>query len=214
MVFCGKCGLQLSAGDTVCPRCGTPTDPDLMPDQSYANNPTIAAGATYAPEKTQPNTQGPARPGRPTPAQQQPLILGPDGTTYAPDPQMANQATTMGSQPYGMPGQTPPGAAYPGYVPQSAGNYPTQSPSYPGFAAQGTPYYQAPQGPYGTSPAEAARTRARGRVVGLLLILLGLLLILGAMVLFLVTHSNSANTSLHAASFLIASLVQMSQSPI
>src|SRR6266436_540494 len=74
MVFCGKCGLQLSAGDTVCPRCGTPTDPDLMPDESYANNPTIASGATYAPEKTQPNTQGTARPGRPSPAQQ-PLIL-------------------------------------------------------------------------------------------------------------------------------------------
>ena len=48
MVFCGKCGLQLSAGDTVCPRCGTPTDPDLMPDESYANNPTIASGATFS----------------------------------------------------------------------------------------------------------------------------------------------------------------------
>ena len=211
MVFCGKCGLQLSAGDTICPRCGTPTDPDLIPDESYADNPTIAASTMYAPEQTQPSTQ---RPARPTPAQQQPLILGPDGTTYAPDPQMANQATSMGSQPYGMPGQTPPGAAYPGYVPQSAGNYPTQSPSYPGFAAQGTPYYQATPGAYGTSAAEAARTRARGRVVGLLLILLGLLLILGAMVLFLVTHTNSANTSLHWASFLVASLVQMSQSPI
>ena len=207
MVFCGKCGLQLSAGDTVCPRCGTPTDPDLIPDESYANNPTVASGAMNAPEKTQPAA-------RPTPAQQQPLILGPDGTTYAPDQQLANQATTMGSQPYGMPGQTPPGAAYPGYVPQSAGNYPTQSPSYPGFAAQGAPYYQAAPGPYGTSPAAAARTRARGRAVGLLLILLGLLLILGAMVLFLATHTNSANTSLHSVSFLVASLVQMSQSPI
>src|SRR5215470_9657503 len=203
MVFCGKCGFQLSAGDTVCPRCGTPTDPDLMPDESYANNPTIASGAMYAPEKTQPNTP---RPGRPTPAQQQPLILGPDGSTYAPDPQMANQATTMGPQPYGMPGQTPTGAAYPGYVPQSAGNYPTQSPSYPGSAPQGTPYYR-------TSPAEAANISARGRVVGLLLILLGLLLILGAMVLFLVTHTNSASTSLLSASFLTASLTHMSRSP-
>ena len=211
MVFCGKCGLQLSAGDTVCPRCGTPTDPDLIPDESYANNPTIASGAMYAPEQTQPNTQ---RQGRPTPAQQQPLILGPDGTLYAPDQQMANQATTMGAQPYGMPGQTPTGAAYPGYVPQSAGNYPTQSPSYAGSAAQGAPYYQAAQGPYGASSAAAARTRARGRVIGLLLILLGLLLILGAMVLFLVTHNNSTTTSLHAAPFLFASLVHMSGSPI
>ncbi len=200
MVFCGKCGLQLSAGDMVCPRCGTPTDTDLIPDESHANSPTIASGAMYMPEQTQPNTQ---RPARPTPAQQQPLILGPDGITYAPDSQMANQATSMGSQAYGMPGQAPSGAAYPGYVPQSAGNYPTQSPSYPGSAPQGTPYYRP-------SPAEAASTSARGRVVGLLLILLGLLLILGAMVLFLVTHINSANTSLHSASFLIASLVHMS----
>src|SRR5260221_14773663 len=107
MVFCGKCGLQLSAGDKVCPRCGTPTDPDLMPDQSYANNPTVASSATYAPEKTQPNTQGPARPGRPTPAQQQPLIRAQDkrlllcrcGSSWSQGPARPGRPTPAQQQP-------------------------------------------------------------------------------------------------------------------
>jgi zinc-ribbon domain len=196
LVFCGKCGLQLSAGDTVCPRCGTPTDPDLVMEESQADNPTIASNTIYARDKTQPNTQGTARPGTAEP--QQPLILGPEGSTYAPDAQTAQGATVMGSQPYGMPGQTPGGTAYPGYTQQGAGNYPPQHPSYPGYAAPGASYYQTPSSTYGAPSAEAAKVRARGRLVGLLLILFGLLLILGAMVLFLVTHNSttSADTPL------------------
>ena len=190
MVFCGKCGLQLSAGDTVCPRCGTPTDPDLVMEESQADNPTIASNTIYTHDQTQPNTQGTAAP-------QQPLILGPEGNTHAPDAQMANQTTTMmGSQTYGMPGQTPAGTAYPGYTQQGAGNYPHQNPSYPGYAAPGAPYYQTPSSTYGAPSAEAAKVRARGRLIGLLLILFGLLLILGAMVLFLVTHNSTTSADI------------------
>jgi hypothetical protein len=194
LVFCGKCGLQLSARDTVCPRCGTPIDPDQVMEESQADSPTIASNSIYTNDQTQPNTQGTARPG--TAAPQQPLILGPDGSTYAPDAQMANQATTMmGSQTHG---QAPAGPAYPGYTQQGAGNYPQQNPSYPGYAAPGAPYYQTPSNTYGAPSAQAAKVRARGRLIGLLLILFGLLLILGAMVLFLVTHysTNSADTPL------------------
>ena len=194
MVFCGKCGYQLTAGNTVCPRCGTPTDPDVIIENTEANNPTMPSSSILGMNRPQPGTQGPVNPS--PPAQQQPLILRPQGSTYVPDEQLANEATSMVGSPPAMP-QTPVRPSYPGYVPQSGSNYPQQRASYPGYA----------------TPAEAERTRARGRVVGLLLILLGLLLILGAMVLFLVTHNNSANTSLHSASFLIASLARMTQSP-
>jgi hypothetical protein len=47
--------------------------------------------------------------------------------------------------------------------------------------------------PYGTSPEDAERVRARGRIAGLLLILIGLLFILGAMVLFILTHNTSTS---------------------
>ncbi len=196
MVFCGKCGYQLTVGNTVCPRCGTPTDPHVIIEDAQANNPTMPSSSISGMNRPQPGTQGTVNP--PTPAQQPPLILGPQGSMYVPDEQLANQTTSMvGSPPPAIPGQTPARPSYPGYVSQSGGNYPQQRASYPGYA----------------TPAEVERTRARGRVIGLLLILLGLLLILGAMVLFLVTHNNSANTSLHSASFLIASSVHMLQSP-
>src|SRR5260370_26041809 len=59
MVFCGKCGYWLTSGDTVCPRCGTPTDPDLILDDSPADSPTIASSPMLGIDQTQPKTQGP-----------------------------------------------------------------------------------------------------------------------------------------------------------
>ena len=49
-----------------------------------------------------------------------------------------------------------------------------------------TPYQQQ----FGASLEDAEKVRARGRIAGLLLILIGLLFILGAMVLFILTHNT------------------------
>lgn len=191
MIFCGRCGYQLAPGDTACPRCGTPVEPEMLPEDydSHADQPTIASGASslYQPGPAQPNTQGPTR--APTP--QQPLILGPAESAYAPGEQLASEPTSMmGTQPYGTGGPSPaypPGTreAYPGYV-QQGGSYP----GFPPQRASGTAYPPI-TGTYGTPSAETARIRERGRVVALLLILLGLLLIIGAMVLYLVTRNTS-----------------------
>ncbi len=183
MVFCGKCGLQLTSGDIVCPRCGTLTEPELILEESQPNSPTIASSSNFMANQPHPGTQSPVSPG--PSAQQEPLILGPDGNNYAAAEQMADQTTSMfGSQAPVMPGQTPVRPSYPGYIPPSAANYPQQRAPYAGYPTQGGTTYQQ----YRTSPAEAARNRARGRLVALLLILLGLLLILGAMVLFILTN--------------------------
>jgi hypothetical protein len=121
--------------------------------------------------------------------EQQPIILGSNPNEYAAE-QMANEATSMGSQIAGT-GQVPSRTAYPGYVPQSAVNYPQQRASYPGYTMQGGTTSQQ----FGASLEDAEKIRARGRIVGLLLILIGLLFILGAMVLFIVTHNSSAPAS-------------------
>jgi hypothetical protein len=67
----------------------------------------------------------------------------------------------------------------------------------------GTTYQQ-----FGASLEDDEKVRARGRIVGLLLILIGLLFILGAMVLFIVTHnsSTSASTPIQQAHAAFASL--------
>ena len=194
MVFCGKCGLQLTSGNRVCPRCGTPTETDLILEDSQPNSPTIASDSIFGSNQPQPGTQRTVNQG--TPVQPEPLTLGPSGSNYGAAEQMANEPTSMmGTQAPGMAGQTPIRTSYPGYVPQSAGNYSQQRASYPGFATQGDAYYQAMSGQYGTSSTDAARVQARGRIVGLLLILVGLLLVLGAMLLFFLTHNATTSAS-------------------
>src|SRR5579884_1393411 len=76
MVFCGNCGYRLSAGDQVCPQCGTPADPDLLPTQENPDQPTMASNSLYPPEDapTQVKMQPP----------QEPLILAPQDA-YEPD---------------------------------------------------------------------------------------------------------------------------------
>ena len=190
MVFCGKCGFQLTSGNITCPRCGTPTEAGSNVEESQPDSPTIASSSIIGVNQSYPGTQGTSSPDRPV--EQQPIILGSNPNEYAAE-QMANEATSMGSQIAGS-GQGPSRTAYPGYVPQSEVNYPQQRASYPGYtmhSGTATPYQQQ----FGASLEDAEKVRARGRIVGLLLILIGLLFILGAMVLFIFTHNSSAPAS-------------------
>src|SRR5712691_11609362 len=102
MVFCGQCGYQLAPGNTLCPRCGAPVEPDLILDDPEPDNPTVASGLINAPTSAQPNIQRPVS--STSPAPQEPLILGPDGGIYNPNQQVANATTNMmGAQTYGTP---------------------------------------------------------------------------------------------------------------
>ncbi|HEY6287012.1 MAG TPA: zinc ribbon domain-containing protein [Ktedonobacteraceae bacterium] len=187
MVFCGKCGFQLTSGNITCPRCGTPIETELISGESQPDSPTIAASTIFSVNQSYAGTQETISPSRPV--EQQPLILGSNPNEYGNAEQMANEATNrMGSQNAGT-GQIPNRAVYSDYMPQSAANYPQQRASYAGYAVQGGTTSQ----PYGTSPEDAERVRARGRIAGLLLILIGLLFILGAMVLFILTHNTSTS---------------------
>lgn len=195
MVFCGKCGFQLTSGNITCPRCGTPTEAGSIIEDAQTNSPTIASSTIFGVNQSVPSTQGAGSPGYPI--EQQPLVLGPNRDDYGIPEQMANEPTSM------MSSQAPTRTSYPGYMPQSSVQYPQQRASYVDYARQGGTAYQ----PYGTPRADAERLRARGRVVALLLILLGLLFILGAMVLFIVTHNASTTASsaiLQAAVALLA----------
>jgi uncharacterized Zn finger protein (UPF0148 family) len=190
MVFCGKCGFQLTSGNITCPRCGTPTETELISDESQPDSPTIAASTIYGVNQSYAASQENISTSRPM--EQQPIILGSHPDDYSLAEQMANEATNrMGSQNAGT-GQIPTRAVYPDYMPQSAANYPQQRASYPGYTMSGgttTSYQQQ----FGASLEDAEKVRARGRIAGLLLILIGLLFILGAMVLFILTHNTSTS---------------------
>jgi hypothetical protein len=188
MVFCGKCGFQLTSGNITCPRCGTPTESELISDQSQPDSPTIAASTNFRVNQSYAGSQETISPSRPM--EQQPLILGSHPNDYGIAEQMANEATNrMVSQNIAS-GLEPTSAVYPDYVPQNAANYPQQRALYQGYTTT-TSYQQQ----YGASLEEAEKVRARGRIVGLLLILIGLLFILGAMVLFILAHNSSVLAS-------------------
>jgi hypothetical protein len=203
MVFCGHCGYQLAPGNTICPRCGTPVDPDVdmtIDNPPEPDNPTVASGLIHAPTQVQPGVQRPvagSSGSQFTPGQQEPLILGPDGNTYNPDTGLANAPTSMmGSPTYAMPNQASPAnpnvGLYPGYEQQNIGNYPQPMGSYPGYMPFAGDSHTS-QADYEAMRAELAARNRTGRIVGLLLILLGLLLIIGAMVLYVV--GRNATTS-------------------
>jgi hypothetical protein len=106
----------------------------------------------------------------------------------------------LGTPTYAMPNQAPSarpntGMSYPGYPQQNVDNYPQQGGSYPGYNMPpgGTGYQQQQADQYEVMRAELAARNRTGRVVGLLLILLGLLLIIGAMVLYVVGHTGIAS---------------------
>jgi len=188
MVFCGKCGFQLTSGNITCPRCGTPIETEQISDESQPDSPTIAASTSFRVNLPYSGSQETVSPGRPM--EQQPLILGSHPNDYGIAEQMANDATNRMVSQNSTTGQEPTRAVYPDYVPRDAANYPQQRASYPGYNTI-TPSYQQQ---YGASLEEAEKVRARGRVAGLLLILIGLLFILGAMVLFILTHNSSVST--------------------
>ncbi len=203
MVFCGKCGFQLTSGNITCPRCGTPIESELISDQSQPDSPTIAASTSFSANLPYSGSQETISPGRPM--EQQPIILGSHPNDYGIAEQMANDATNrMVSQNHAT-GQETNRAVYPEYMSQNVANYPQQGASYPGYNTTTTSYQQQ----YGASLQEAEKVRARGRVAGLLLILIGLLFILGAMVLFILTHNSSVSTpsSLQQAQHVVFALL-------
>jgi hypothetical protein len=203
MVFCGKCGLQLTSGDITCRRCGTPTETELISEESQPDSPTIEASTIFGANQSSVASQETISPSRAM--EQQPLILGPHQNDYSFAEQMANEATNMmGSQNAGT-GQIPSRAGYPDYVPPNAAYYPQPSAAYPGSTMTPTPYQQQ----FGVSSEEAEKVRARGRITGLVLILIGLLFILAAMVLFILTHntSTSAPSSIEQAQHIAFALL-------
>jgi hypothetical protein len=186
MVFCGKCGFQLTSGNITCPRCGTPTDTELISDESQPDSPTIAASTIFGVNQSYAGSQETISPGRPM--EQQPLILGPHPNDYGSAEQMANEATNMMGTQYATSGQEPTRTAYPNYMQPGATPYSQQGTAYSGHAMASTSYQHI-----ATSSEAAEKVRARGRITGLLLILIGLLFILGAMVLFILTHTTSTS---------------------
>lgn len=171
MVFCGQCGYQLGPGDKVCPRCGAKTDVDPIDEDPGTYNPTEISHAVieHAPTQGSPSPHPGSQFRQPGP--QAPLILGPS----APDDRLANEPTTMmNSQMY-----TPaPGyAAYPQQM--GTGMY--------GYPAPGYQPYQAGQSAATLQLLESSR---KGKTTSLLLILFGLLLLIGAIIVFLLTQQG------------------------
>ncbi len=193
MSFCGQCGQPLAPGSTRCPRCGTMvesadigTSGDLHGDDA-----TVASRAFIVQNSPPPQT----------PHNPQPLIL-PGSGGYGYGTQDAGEATSRVEQVHyntqASPQQTPGGSyvgysSQPGYSPlpnsylaQNTGNYPPQGP--PNYQL-GTPYTEVPVG--GSYPQSSSQylpqqraINAKGRTTGLILVLIGLLLIIGAAFLF------------------------------
>ena len=194
MVFCGQCGLQLPPGTTQCPRCGASVDADVPAGEFHADDPTVAS-----PAYTTRNPSNPSQPGLlpptipPAGGSQQKLVLGRDVPGYDYGTQASYEATNrVDAQnfatraPNSLPSTPGIGSSYPGYGSPSGGNYPSQGASYPGFAPQGGFQQQSP-GQYAQAQPPS---NAKGRLVGLVLILIGLLFVLSAVVLFAL-QSNS-----------------------
>jgi len=186
MVFCGKCGFQLTSGYITCPRCGTPAETEIPSDASQPDSPTIAASTIQGGMPSHSGSQEAISPGRPR--EQQPLILGSPQPGDGSMEQRANEATNMMGTQYPTSAQEPTRTVYPNYVQPGATPYSQQGTSYSGYAAATTSYQHITP-----SQEEAEKVRARGRITGLLLILIGLLFILGAMVLFLLTRTTSTS---------------------
>jgi len=194
MVFCGQCGLQLAPGNKVCPRCGAAVESDVPVGDFHTDDPTIASPVYQVRNPSQPGLPptGPSTPPNPK------LVLRPDNQGYdystqaAYDPTSRMDASNVANRAPGygtMSGGNYPPQAYGDYQ-QSGGAYPPMGTSYPGFPQQGGAGYQHTSAP---------SSRSRGRSVGLVLILIGLLFMLAAVVLFALQSNrvfgSSNNTS-------------------
>jgi ketosteroid isomerase-like protein len=202
MIFCGQCGFQLPPGTARCPRCGAAVDTNMptVAGETHTDDPTIASPSLGT---GQPSLPGMfpgqlSQHGTPfTPNNQQRLVLRPG--TNTPDyntQQQAYDATSRVDAP-NYPTNTP---AYPGYGTQGMGNYQTQNVPPPNQMTQSGGNYQAynqsfagipQQGQY-DAQQQVSRSRNRGRITGLVLILLGLIFIFGAVVLFMAQHRSSS----------------------
>jgi len=185
MVFCGQCGLQLPSGKPTCPRCGTPTEPefDLVAEDPHANDPTLAALSSYAPDYPRPSVPSSS-------PQQQKLVLRPIDNNSNFSPPAANNPTGMMNaqshwdyQDYPsydqgtpiQPAQPNIDLSYPAYIPQTS---------------QIDKGHQPVANQYGNIPAQIPVRKGKGRTVALLLILLGLLVVLGALALFVLKQNG------------------------
>jgi hypothetical protein len=214
MLFCGQCGLQLNAGDKLCPRCGAPVEPGVAQEDAYAqpDAPTMASPSLLG----QMQAQTPASPDREG-GDPQKLILRPDQNTGnsnygTQDMYEATRRVELPEQGYGA--AAPGTPSYPGSGPshpadsqtqysQNRGNYPPQN-IYAEYPQSGSNYvppgasYPAP-GPQGYQPYPAQERRSskadKGRTAALLIILLGLLLMLVAMTLFILERNNVFGSS-------------------
>jgi hypothetical protein len=202
MIFCGQCGLQLPPGATRCPRCGTPVEGDTAVEEFYGDDPTVASSPYLPHTPPQPDIYGQAETLAPNNPQKRVLgadkqsTLEPSAPTSRIDASSYNRRNAGPARPPSSPnadtfrtdhvsgGNYPTqGASYPGYRPQSGSNYPSQEAPYP-VVPLGTRGYSSSSSPYPYEQPPASSQRARGRVAALVIILLGLLLILGAMVIF------------------------------
>ena len=193
MVFCGQCGYKLAPGNTRCPRCGSVTEADIAAEDPHLNDPTIVVPPTLnaGPMTPEPEMQLPANySALPTPSQQPKLVLRPNNNSPGFGAQAANDPTRQVTPQTPLSPANPSGrASYPGYPPQSSGNYTPPSTSYPGFLpATEQVYPQVPGHSGGATPLPAVTQRSRGRGVGFVAGLL-VLLILGSVAVFVVRPS-------------------------
>jgi ketosteroid isomerase-like protein len=206
MTFCGQCGFQLPPGVLRCPRCGTPVDTNLttVAGETHTDDPTIASPSLGSRPSAFPGTPPGqfSQPGVPfTPNNQQRLVLRPGANT--PDYNTQQQAfdATSRVEPPNYPTHAP---AYPGYGTQGVGNYPTPNvppnSMIPGSGPYQT-YNQSMAGvPQQPQPGQydlqqpAQHRNNRGRITGLVLILLGLVFILGGAILLMQHHNSSGGS--------------------
>jgi hypothetical protein len=196
MIFCGQCGLQLAPGVTRCPRCGATVEGTSTPaTEMHPDDATVASRSL--------NLRNPMNPSQISPPQ--PLILRPgaDGNDYG--SQVAYDATSRVEAPnYGTQIPQNPnmgmGSTYASNYPQQSGSaYPGQG-SYSDFGtrasgAYGSGSYPNTQRGYQQPFAqEQTASSNKIRITALVLVLLGVLLLLIAVILFVLQHSNAIGT--------------------
>lgn len=175
MIFCGQCGLKIPTGATRCPRCGTAVD---TVNTNAAFDDINTDGATIAslpyPMPAPPHGGFPQAGPPPSVGNPQRLILHADDNIAG----ASTPTSRVNAQSYGTyPAQPSSGASYSGYPPQSGVQHPIQgASSYPDH----TPYPTYPAPPL----YEPQQQRSRGRIVSLIVVLLGLLVLIGALALF------------------------------
>ncbi|HYT34750.1 MAG TPA: hypothetical protein VEL69_06915 [Ktedonobacteraceae bacterium] len=167
MAFCGQCGLLLASGNRACPRCGTITEPELIPEAPRADDPTEIS-LSY------PDTRSSAGPA--VPPGQEKLVLRP----AAENPhlkaylQAPSDATNLMDTPSAM-------------SPQMPQHDDIRTP-YHGFAPASDRYNQAAPGQYGSwrtnvTEQPGSRRAGRGRVAALLVVLAALVVLGGIVAL-------------------------------